>query len=174
MLRRAHATFASIQKPHHRRVLRQEIQQELKTRVPIKANKAEKISRVNLRDARAKEANKHHLDVGKEGDDVALSVGKERNFALRTELTYIGRDSLKLANAVMAKLRTRDPSTALELVRTSEKVITGEGQRGVDNVVSWNHIIDFYMREGHTKQAFKVFNEVGRRSRTIWVGKQRC
>ena len=82
--------------------------------------------------------------------------------SLQTDLNWTGGDALKLAKSVLNKLKAELPERALELVRASEKMLVGEGRKGVDSVVSWNHIMDYHMSKGLTRSAFKVFNEVRR------------
>lgn len=66
-------------------------------------------------------------------------------------------DPLKLAETVVTKLKNDDFNGAIELVRASEKALNG---MPVDNVVSWNHIIDWLMSQNSPSVAWKVFNEV--------------
>lgn len=66
-------------------------------------------------------------------------------------------DRLKLAQDVIGQLRAGDISMALELVRQNYKTPTGTV---VNTTVSWNHIIDWLMRQHNPKLAWKIFNEV--------------
>lgn len=63
------------------------------------------------------------------------------------------RDPLKLASTVLGRLRLGDVQGALELVRASDR-------EKVENVVSWNHIMDYAMSVQDVKGALKVYNEV--------------
>jgi hypothetical protein len=80
--------------------------------------------------------------------------------SLQMELRWTGGDSLKLAKSVLEKLKAGEPLRALEMVRASEKMPGADEQKGVDSVVSWNHVMDYYMSKGATEDAFKAFNEV--------------
>lgn len=172
--RRSHATFASIQKGHHRLLLRRALKS--KRNVPPPRNEALGPTQVSRRNTIAVENNRHHLDLRKNGQnddedddrDIAQEGdrGKPRRFgiidpALLTELAWTGGDSLRLARAVLEKLKLHIPLRALDLVRASEKVSGARGSRAIDNVVSWNHIMDYFMSQSQTREAFKVFNEVG-------------
>jgi hypothetical protein len=109
---------------------------------------------------RAKENNKHHLNITKD-DDIHKTLSRySRDVGLRTELSWTGGDALKLAQSVLDRLKAGDPSKALELVRLSEKLPGAEGKKGVDSIVSWNHIMDYFMVQNSTWEAFKTFNEV--------------
>ena len=115
---------------------------------------------VSRRNARARDANKHHLDIRTEDDTTRLLAKYTSDVGLQTALKWTGGDALKLAKSVLDKLKIGDPQKALEMVRLSEKLPGADGEKGVDSVVSWNHIMDFYMCKGSTREAFRVFNEV--------------
>jgi pentatricopeptide repeat protein len=115
---------------------------------------------VSRRNMRAREVNRHHLDVEKQNDGRNLLSKYTSDQGLQTELNWTGGDALKLATSVLNKLRAYDPLGALEMVRLSEKLPGAEGKKGVESVVSWNHIMDYYMSKSLTREAFKVFNEV--------------
>lgn len=155
---RKHATFASLQKGHHIRFLKQVL------RDPQKYPESKPLSKGGLtfkrRNDRAREKNKVHLDIRKEGEDYNHFSKYTSNKALQTDLKWTGGDALKLAKSVLDKLKAEDTQSALEMVRLSEKFSDGDGQKGVDSIVSWNHIMDYYMSKGVTREAFKVFNEV--------------
>jgi hypothetical protein len=88
---------------------------------------------------------------GKPTRDV-LSNAKERvSRSVSTELTYL-KDPLKIADRIYDLLKKDDLSTAMELVRRSS----------IDNqcIVSWNHIIDYELKNGHVNSAIKIYNEV--------------
>jgi len=110
---------------------------------------------------RARENNKHHLTITKD-DDIHKALSRySRDAGLRTELSWTGGDALKLAKSVLDRLKAGDPVKALELVRLSEKLPGADGKTGVDSIVSWNHIMDYFMVMHSTWEAFKTFNEVG-------------
>lgn len=114
---------------------------------------------VSLRNLRAKESNKHHLDITKPDDTTKVLSKYTSDTGLQTELKWTGGDALKLAKSVLDKLKAGAPVKALEMVRLSEKMPGADGSKGVDSVVSWNHIMDYNMSKGFTREAFKVFNE---------------
>ncbi|KAF7509192.1 hypothetical protein GJ744_008252 [Endocarpon pusillum] len=157
---RNHATIASIQKGHHLRLLRQAFRKK-----ETLMNKRERLGPgpVTLRNLRAKESNKHHLDIRKLDDTTKVLSKHTSDTGLQTELKWTGGDALKLAQAVLDKLKAGIPLKALEMVRLSEKMPGADGSKGVDSVVSWNHIMDYYMSKSLTHEAFKVFNEMKKR-----------
>lgn len=156
---RNHATVASIQKGHHRRLLRLALQSGKE--IPLKRSEyLNGPSALTRRNIRARLANKHHLDIEKEDDPGAPMMKYPSNKALAAELRWTGGDALKLAKSVLTKLKAGDPQSALEMVRLSEKMPVAGGDKGVDSVVSWNHVMDYFMSKGSTREAFKVFNEV--------------
>ena len=125
-------------------------------------------SSMSRRNSRARAANKHHLDVKNADDTTALIMKYTSNKALATELRWTGRDALKLAKSVLDKLRAGDPLAALEMIRLSEKIPDAGGQKGVDSIVSWNHVMDYFMSKSLTREAFKVFNEVRPCGLPVW------
>jgi pentatricopeptide repeat protein len=155
---RGHATIASIQKGHHLKLLREALQS--KKIIVGNARERRKPSAITRRNARAKEANAHILNITKDEDANSALWSSTVDKALQNELKWTGGDAVKLAASVLEKLKNGKPLRALELVRASEKMPDAEGQKEVDNVVSWNHVMDYYMSTGYTREAFKVFNEV--------------
>jgi len=144
---RAHATLASIRKGHHRRRLFPALRD--REHVPPNKRRATgKTPKHALKDLEARQNNRDHLDVHPE----ERALQKKAEF----EAQYLG-DPLKLAHAVVAKLRDNEVDAALALVRASERLSDG---KTVENVVSWNHIIDWLMNEGGSVQAMKIYNEV--------------
>jgi pentatricopeptide repeat protein len=158
--KRHHATIASISKGHHLRALREALQS--KQELPLNKSKRGGPGKVTIRDARAREINKHHLDIEEDDDGSSLRWSSKVEKSLQIELKWTGGDALKLAQSVLDRLKGRDPQRALELVRASEKMIIAGIHKGVDSVVSWNHIMDYYMSQNSTGDAFRVFNEVRR------------
>lgn len=155
---RKHATIASIQKGHHLRALKEAFQDP--DRKPESRALSKGSVAVKRRNDRAREHNKMHLDIKKEGEEYNFLSKYTTNKALQTELKWTGGDALKLAKSVLDKLKAEDTQSALEMVRLSEKLSDVNGQKGVDSVVSWNHIMDYHMSKSMTREAFKVFNEV--------------
>lgn len=76
--------------------------------------------------------------------------------ASRLEMQFL-TDPLKLAQSVADKLRASEFDAAYTLVLTSEKGVNGAR---IDNIVSWNHLIDWLMSQGFPMRAWKIFNEV--------------
>ena len=72
---------------------------------------------------------------------------------LQTELKYL-KDPLELANHVKHVLDANDEEKAEALVRLSG--------RAMANTVSWNHLIDWQMRNGKTQAALSTYNDVSR------------
>lgn len=157
--RRNHATLASIQKGHHVRRLVQALQSN--DIIPPSAREIRHgPSRTSRRNARAREGNRHHLDIQKGEDENDPVWVANLDQALQTELRWTGGDALKLAQTVLDKLKVDDPLRALQLIRESEKMPDGAGKKRADSVVSWNHVMDYFMSKSMTKTAFKIFNEV--------------
>jgi hypothetical protein len=156
-----HSTFAGLQKGHHVRLFK-EIAASPQRLKYIRDKPVKKPSVVQRRNDIARAANKHHLDIEPEpsAPEPQLSTVPS-NRALQIELRWTGGDAVKLANVVLEKLKREDPSGALDIIRMSEKMPgPTPSQQGVDSVVSWNHVIDYFMHKRHPIQAFKVFNEV--------------
>lgn len=70
---------------------------------------------------------------------------------LRKELTYLN-DPFKLAEHVLETLKAGNDEKALALVRLSSRELA--------NIVSWNHVIDYQMKQGKTSVAIDTYNEV--------------
>ena len=76
------------------------------------------------------------------------------------------KDPLKLASTVLGQLRSGNVVGALALVRASDR-------EKVENVVSWNHVMDYEMSCQNVKGALKVYNEVsGWQHNCSFVSKQ--
>ena len=63
------------------------------------------------------------------------------------------KDPLKLAQTVLERLRMKDVTGALSMVKASDR-------EKVENGVSWNHIMDYEMNYQNVRGAMKVYNEV--------------
>ncbi|RMZ81498.1 hypothetical protein DV738_g2293, partial [Chaetothyriales sp. CBS 135597] len=161
----AHSTLRQLSKGHHRRVyvdtLRELEKKGAKYPESTKRNKARERP-ADLRNLKAIDNNERHLAV--DPDRYALQQ------AAAKEVEWIN-DPLRLAERVLTLLRDDGPSgphafnKALELVRASEKrsTVSGRPQGVIDNVVSWNHLIDWCMEKGTPRDAFKLFNEMKKR-----------
>lgn len=62
------------------------------------------------------------------------------------------KDPLKVSDLVRRRLETKDENSAVSLAR--------EASRTMNTVVSWNVIIQYYLRNGRIKRAFQAYNEV--------------
>jgi pentatricopeptide repeat protein len=71
--------------------------------------------------------------------------------ARRRELRYL-RDPLKITGFVKQELHKGRVNEMLQLVRMAS--------HSMQCVVSWNHIIDYYMAKEQVAEALKVYNEV--------------
>lgn len=71
---------------------------------------------------------------------------------LKTELKYL-TDPVKLADHVKHVLESDDAEKADALVKLSGRAIA--------NTVCWNHLIDWHMKNGRTRGAFDIYNDVG-------------
>lgn len=67
-------------------------------------------------------------------------------------------DPLRLANAVLERLKASDIDGALRYVRGSEAV-------AINNIVSWNHCMDWLMAQGDMKEALAIYNDMKKRGR---------
>lgn len=153
---RAHSTIQAIRKGHHKQAIKKTFLDSQKNGVRLT-----NIKRRNgplpgdVRDVLAREHNRRHLLIQEE------SVSSSTQF----QLQWL-QDPLKLANAVMDRLRIGADQDALELIRGSEKTgrVDGENKgRLVENVVSWNRIMEYYMYKGDIREALKVYNEMKKR-----------
>ena len=72
--------------------------------------------------------------------------------ALEAELRYLN-DPLKLAKNTLDLVRNDEYLKALDLVRLAS--------RNMPCIVSWNHIIDYFMSKSKVAAAVKTYNEVG-------------
>nr|POF03887.1 hypothetical protein CFP56_21643 [Quercus suber] len=75
--------------------------------------------------------------------------------AIRKELQWL-QDPLKLAEHVHYTLRCNQSAKALDLVRRAS--------RQMNCVVSWNHIVDWLMKQERPDEAIKVYNEMKKRA----------
>ncbi|OAP60277.1 hypothetical protein AYL99_05279 [Fonsecaea erecta] len=148
---RTHATLQSLRKGHHRNELFKALKEERKN-PPIKAKPSNARAKLLAKDAQARERNwLQRLEPSDRETYLKKAMEKEARYLV---------DPLKLAQGVVEKLRDHNLQAALELVRASERTQNG---KGVDNVVSWNHIIDWLMGQESPGEAWKVYNEMKKR-----------
>ncbi|KAK6442398.1 hypothetical protein LTR95_001380 [Oleoguttula sp. CCFEE 5521] len=83
----------------------------------------------------------------------AIEISNQK--ALTIELRYL-KDPVKLSEHVTYTLRNNQPDKALDLCRLASKTMPC--------VVSFNAIIDFYMRKLRVNDALKVYNEMKKRA----------
>nr|OQO23680.1 hypothetical protein B0A51_10688 [Rachicladosporium sp. CCFEE 5018] len=83
----------------------------------------------------------------------AIEISNQK--ALTIELRYL-KDPVKLSEHVIYTLRNNQPDKALDLCRLASKTMPC--------VVSFNAIIDFYMRKLRVNDALKVYNEMKKRA----------
>ena len=88
---------------------------------------------------------------GKKQKSVAIRDEK----ALKIELKWLS-DPVKLAEHVHYTLRNSKPDKALDLCRLASKK--------QEVIVSWNHVVDWYMSKGKIDDALKVYNEMKKRA----------
>ncbi|RMD41857.1 hypothetical protein DV735_g3291, partial [Chaetothyriales sp. CBS 134920] len=159
------STLRQLSKGHHRKVYVETLRQLQKSGAKYPESSRRNKSRerpADLRNLQAIDNNEKHLAV--DPDQYALQQAAAR------EVEWIN-DPLRLAQRVLTLLRDDGPSSpyafnkALELVRASEKrsTVSGRPQGTIDNVVSWNHLIDWCMENGTPRQALKLFNEMKKR-----------
>lgn len=144
---RSHATYQSISKGHHRHALYKALEKNKQQQV-TKRGPENPREKKRAKDREAREHNRLRLLTDSARADHSRAMQREAKFLV---------DPLKLAETVVTKLKNDDFNGAIELVRASEKALNG---MPVDNVVSWNHIIDWLMSQNSPSVAWKVFNEV--------------
>ncbi|KIX02854.1 uncharacterized protein Z518_08797 [Rhinocladiella mackenziei CBS 650.93] len=147
---RNHATLGSIQLGHHRRLLYKALLKKQPVDVP-KLKKPGLTAERFSRDADAREQNRTQRLTDSARANLEKAMEKESQYLV---------DPLKLAQSVVEKLRNSEFEAALSLVRASEKARDG---MPVDNVVSWNHIMDWLMSQGSPSKAWKVYHEMKKR-----------
>jgi pentatricopeptide repeat protein len=151
---RSHSTVQAIRKGHHRQVLKE----ALGNKKPQKSNNSRRRNGPlpgEVRDLLARENNRKHL----------LIEENQSSASTQFQLQWL-QDPLKLANAVLDRLRVGADHSALELIRGSEKQPQVDGEqlsRQIENVVSWNHVMEYYMHKGDIREALKVYNEMKKR-----------
>ena len=137
-LLRSASTLRSIRKGHHRRLLSKALQSHREPKRPI--------SKISARDRQLQK------------DEIARTHNRSRLVGSSSQATSIYADRVRLADAVLDKLKAEKLLDALAIVRASNVSI--DGDRPIDSTVSWNHIIDWLMLKSDPKQAWQVFNEV--------------
>ncbi|KIW66755.1 hypothetical protein PV04_06054 [Phialophora macrospora] len=149
---RSHVTLGSLRKGHHRHSVFEALKDK-KRRVSVpKLKPSNPRSRFNAKHAEAVENNRlKRLEPEAREKYLKRAMIQESKFLV---------DPLKLAQNVVEKLRDHQLDEALELVRASEKSRDG---KGVENIVSWNHIIDWLMSQDSPGEAWKVYNEMKKR-----------
>ncbi|KAK4898059.1 hypothetical protein LTR27_004445 [Elasticomyces elasticus] len=93
-----------------------------------------------------------NVDVSESGEK-ELTASRDR--AIRKELQWL-TDPAKLADHVHYVLRCDNPEKALELVRMASNKM--------QCVVSWNHCLDYFMKDGKVAEAMKVYNDMKKRA----------
>ena len=153
---RAHSTLQALRKGHHRQAIKKALAKSQSDRARLTNTKRRNGPLPGeVRDVLARENNRRHLLI--ERDSVSSST--------QFQLQWL-QDPLKLANAVNDRLRIGADQEALELIRGSEKArhVHGEQKAALpDNVVSWNHVMEYYMYKGDIREALKVYNEMKKR-----------
>ncbi|KAK5629589.1 hypothetical protein RRF57_005304 [Xylaria bambusicola] len=85
------------------------------------------------------------------GDNKAPVLGRSTAWAARKELRYLS-DALHIANRVAAALTKDNFEVAAQITRQASK--------NKNVVVSWNHLIDYQLRNGRIHAAMKLYTEV--------------
>ena len=163
-LYRSHSTVRSLSKGHHRRETSRLLSGTKKANNQLRRSAQDHLSSVDKKYAIARQKNKE-----REEKEAALrkheTPSDEGGFDInRTpEAYYVQflKDPLRLANEVLKRLRNDDTESALRLIRLSEKDMGGQqnGKPG-SNIVSWNHVCDYYMNKKQSREAIKIYNEV--------------
>src|ERR1700712_1517504 len=149
---RSHVTLEALRKGHHRLSLYNALKNGKKKISVPKPKPSNSRSKFNARQAEAVENNRlKRLEPEAREKYLKRAMWQESKYLV---------DPLKLAQEIVQKLRDNQLEEALELVRASEKANDG---KGVENVVSWNHIIDWLMGQESPGEAWKVYNEMKKR-----------
>ncbi|KAK4930822.1 hypothetical protein LTR49_002586 [Elasticomyces elasticus] len=93
-----------------------------------------------------------NVDISESGEK-ELTASRDR--AIRKELQWL-TDPAKLADHVHYVLRCDNAEKALELVRMASNKM--------QCVVSWNHCLDYFMKDGKVAEAMKVYNDMKKRA----------
>ena len=148
---RNHVTFESLRQGHHRKSLYDALKKGQK-KVDVPTDKpANARAKFNVKQAEAVKNNRLQRLEPEARDKMERAMKQEAKYLV---------DPLKLAQEIVSKLREHQLEEALALVRASEKSLDGDG---VDNVVSWNHIIDWLMGQDSPGEAWKVYQEMKKR-----------
>jgi len=108
---------------------------------------------------RPSEVNEEVTEASQLVKNLRKQLGKEERTQMnrfKKDIEKYYQDPLQLATAVVQKLKIPDIDGALGLVRASEAF-------KINNVVSWNHCMDWLMSQGEYKAALKVYNEMKKR-----------
>ena len=95
---------------------------------------------------------------GDKSSSESVEENKKLERAAKEELRWL-QDPLRLSERVRAVL-PRKGSIKPVLAEAKALALVRVASKGMDCVVAWNHIIDYYMAQGKLKQAQKIFNEV--------------
>jgi pentatricopeptide repeat protein len=153
---RSASTIRGLAQGHHRKVLLKAFKSRGPLPEPVRRNVG-KLTPVETRDRRARENNAKHLATPSYAEELREKAAIEASYLV---------DPLRLADEVRRQLsQNGDFEKAISLVRASEKqgLKDGKGRGMVNNIVSWNHIIDHSMAHGDTKTALKTYNEMKKR-----------
>ena len=120
------------------------------TKIDSDAEKKPNITHAVLANGASSKAVKRGDDEKKRPHAIAI----ENKSALLKELDWLP-DRVKLAEHVHYVLRCNDPEKALNLCRLASK--------REEVIVSWNHVVDWYMRNGKFDDALKTYNEMKKR-----------
>ena len=146
---RHHATFQSIRKGHHRRDLLKSLRRPTRPSLVKRPKPDNARVRSMARDAQARENNRlRRLEPEAREKYLKQAMSQEAKYLV---------DPLKLAQGTVEKLRDHKLEEALALVRASDKALDG---KGIDSIVSWNHIIDWLMGQESPGEAWKIYQEV--------------
>lgn len=89
-----------------------------------------------------------HQKIGRRDPSMSLNEWNNR----KRELQYL-KDPLELANFVKKELMKDKATEMVHLVRMAS--------HSMQCIVSWNHLIDYYLAKEKVTHALKIYNDVG-------------
>lgn len=152
---RTSATVRGLSKRHHRRealnVLRSDSRIEA-----LKGNKKRNATKGSPSYEDAKQANARQSLTAEGKSKLERQVEKEAVFLV---------DPLRLANTVVQLLRDENWEKAHALILASDRqgMKMGTPQGSVNNIVSWNHLMDWLMAKHQPKEAMSLFQDMKKR-----------
>jgi pentatricopeptide repeat protein len=152
---RTSATLRGLSKPHHRRVALDVLKSKSKLRT-LTGNKKRDVTKGSPSSERARQANAKQSLTTQGKTKLEIQAQKEAVFLV---------DPLRLANTVLDNLREDNYEKAKALVIASDRygATLGRPAGSVNNVVSWNHLMDYLMAKHQPKDALHLLQDMKKR-----------